>query len=70
MKIAQKDIKKRKHIGHEHRATPAYMWEKQVVMYEILGNLVYDKLDKPATLLSRAKTRAKNMNGNILVVDE
>jgi arabinofuranosyltransferase len=65
-KIAHKDIKKRKHIGHEHRATPAYMQEKQILMYDILGNIVYTKSDQPSTLLDRAKNRAKKMNGSIL----
>lgn len=64
--IAQKAIKKRKHIGHEHRASPIYMQERKIVMYDILGNLVYSKSDQPATLLARAKSRAKSMNGDIL----
>ena len=64
--IAQKEIKKRRRIGHEHRASPAYMREQGVIVYDILGNLVYDKSHKPSALLKKAKTRAKSMNAEIL----
>jgi hypothetical protein len=65
-KIAHTEVKRRKHIGHEHRASPAYMQEKKIVIYDILGNLVYNKSDKPATLLAKAKARAKKMNNEVL----
>jgi arabinofuranosyltransferase len=65
-KIAQKEVKKRRRIGHEHRASAIYMREQGIVMYDILGNLVYEESDNPSRLLSLAKSRAKSLNGEIL----
>ncbi|MBT3218286.1 MAG: hypothetical protein HN348_04290 [Proteobacteria bacterium] len=60
--VVKSKIQRRSLIAHEHRAAPAYMAEKEIHMYDVLGRLVHKHVDGPKKALARAQDRVESLN--------
>ena len=60
--VASQRIRGRSKIGHEHEASPTYMQQKQIAMYDITGQVVHRRKDRPKAVINRASMHVQRLN--------
>ncbi|MBT3223267.1 MAG: hypothetical protein HN348_29695, partial [Proteobacteria bacterium] len=61
-KIASSDINVRTTIGHEHHATPSYLREQNIHLFDITRGIVYARGEKPTAALIEAERLTNEIN--------
>ncbi|MBT3224373.1 MAG: hypothetical protein HN348_35345, partial [Proteobacteria bacterium] len=60
--VAAQRMRGRSRIGHEHYASPEYMLQKSIDIYDVTGQIVHKSKDRPRAVINRAWVRVDKLN--------